>query len=95
MHLFSAILLISNYFSACSNLSFPFCVYRFVFTKRVILLIVGVIVAIAICVSTSLLGMKMADGKTFNLPDFKLESNPDFVFIIHGDVDRKAVVTKF
>ena len=64
-------------------------------TKRVILLIVGVVVAIAICLSTSLLGMKIADGKNFKLPAFKLESNPDFVFVIDRDVDGETVITKF
>jgi hypothetical protein len=64
-------------------------------TKRIILLIVGVFVAIAICLSTSLLGMKIAGPNTFELPNFILEPHPDFVFIIDGDVDRKTVITEF
>jgi hypothetical protein len=64
-------------------------------TKRIILLIVGVVVAIAIFLSTSLFGMKIADTNTVRLPAFILEPHSDFVLIIDRDVDRKPVVTEF
>jgi hypothetical protein len=64
-------------------------------TKRIILLIVGVVVAIAICLSTTLFGMNIGDSKTVVLPNSILEPHSNFIFIIDRDVDRETVVTKF
>lgn len=63
------------------------------YTKRIILLIVGVIVAIAICFSTSLFGMKTAHTPRGSVQ--VLEPHPHFISVIYRDVDRNAVVGKF
>ena len=65
---------------------------RFMFTKRIILLIIGIFVAIAICLSTSLFGMKMAH--TASVPQ-KLEAYANVVFVIDWNLDGKAVIAEF
>ncbi len=62
------------------------------FAKRIILLIVGIVVAIAICFSTSLFGMTSAH--TFR-PATVLKPYSDFVTVVHGDVNRNTVVGQF
>lgn len=59
------------------------------FAKRIILLIVGIVVAIAICFSTSLFGMRSA-----HMPNSVpvLKSNSDFVSVVDRNIDWKAVV---
>ena len=65
------------------------------FNKRIILLIIGIFVAIAICLSTSLFGMRI----TYILPakaiDTPLKTHSDLVFVINGNVDWNTVITKF
>ncbi len=63
------------------------------FTKRIILLIVGIVVAIAICFSTSLFGMKSAHIPSGRPPVLKPYS--DFVSVVDRNVDGNTVVRKF
>lgn len=65
---------------------------RFMFTKRIILLIIGIFVAIAICLSTSLFGMKMA--RTAIIPQ-RLEAYANVVLVIDWNLDGKPVVAEF
>ncbi len=65
---------------------------RFMFTKRIILLIIGIFVAIAICLSTSLFGMKMA--QTATIPQ-RLEAYTNVVLVIDWNLDGKSVVAEF
>lgn len=51
--------------------------------------------AIAICFSTSLFGMKIAAAHTPNRVEKSLESYPDFVFVADRYIDWEAVITKF
>jgi hypothetical protein len=60
-----------------------------------ILLIIGIVVAIAICFSTSLFGMRMATAQIPETREIFLESYPDFVLVVDRYVDWKAVITKF
>jgi hypothetical protein len=66
---------------------------RDMYTKRIILLIVGVVVAIAICFSTSLFGMKTAHVPPESVQ--LLEPYPHFISVIYRDVDRNTMVRKF
>jgi len=68
---------------------------RIMYTKRIILLIVGIFVAIAICVSTSVFGMRIAKNLPFIHPDTALKSDSDFILVFDRHVDRNAVVAKF
>ena len=61
------------------------------FTKRIILLIIGIFVAIAICLSTSLFGMKIAFSAA--IPE-KLEAYSNVVGVIHRNIDGKPVVAE-
>jgi len=65
---------------------------HFMFAKRIILLIVGIVVAIAICFSTSLFGMKSAHT-LHSAPILKPYS--DFVTVVDRNVDGKTVVGQF
>lgn len=67
---------------------------RIMFTKRIILLIIGIFVAIAICLSTSVFGMRIADIQLFNSPS-PLKSNSDVVLVINGNIDWNAVIAEF
>ena len=62
------------------------------FAKRIILLIVGIVVAIAICFSTSLFGMKSAHTLR-SAP--VLESYSDFVTVVDRNIDGNTVVGQF
>ena len=68
---------------------------RFMFNKRIILLIIGIFVAIAICLSTSLFGMKLAYVKALNPKMQMLKSHSDLVFVTDGNVDWKTVIGEF
>jgi hypothetical protein len=68
---------------------------QIMFTKRVILLILGIAVAVAICLSTSLFGMKIAYTKTFQRPGSRLESYTNFIRITDRNVDWKSVIGEF
>ena len=65
------------------------------FTKRMILLIIGIFVAIAICLSTSLFGMRMDHLPRYKPADAPLKSDPDFVLVIDRYIDGNTVITKF
>jgi hypothetical protein len=78
-----------------SNLGVYWMLSLIMFTKRIILLIIGIVVAIAICFSTSLFGMKIATALTPKRVEKSLESYPDFVFVTDRYVDWEAVITKF
>ena len=59
------------------------------FAKRIILLIVGIVVAIAICFSTSLFGMKAAHS----LPSAPvLKPYSDFISVVDRNVNWNAVI---
>ena len=68
---------------------------QIMFTKRVILLILGIAVAVVICLSTSLFGMKTADSIKFQRPGSKLESYADLIRITNRNVDWKSVIAEF
>lgn len=68
---------------------------RIMFTKRVILLILGIAVAIAICLSTSLFGMKIAYFKAIGPSGSALKPYSDFIRVPDGDMDWKSVITEF
>jgi hypothetical protein len=63
------------------------------FTKRIILLIVGIVVAIAICFSTSLFGMKTAHAPRGSVQ--VLKPNPDFISVVDRNINWNAVIRKF
>lgn len=63
-------------------------------SRRIILLIVGIVVAIAICFSTSLFGMKLAHNKRVT-SGHQLKSYSHVVFIMNGYLNRKSVIAKF
>lgn len=64
------------------------------FTKRIILLIIGIFVAIAICLSTSLFGMHLTQLLPFNAVTIPSKPHPDLVFVINRHIDWNAVVAK-
>jgi hypothetical protein len=64
------------------------------FTKRIILLIIGIGVAIAICFSTSLFGMKLTRTKTYTSGP-QLKSYSHIIFITNGYLNRKSMVAEF
>jgi len=66
---------------------------RLMFTKRIILLIVGIVVAIAICFSTSLFGMKTAHVSRGSVQ--VLKPHPDFISVIDRNINWNAVIQKF
>jgi ABC-type enterochelin transport system permease subunit len=68
---------------------------RFMFNKRIILLIIGIFVAIAICLSTSLFGMKIAYIKILNPKVLMLKSHSDLVFVADRNIDWKSVIAEF
>ena len=68
---------------------------RIMFTKRIILLIIGIFVAIAICLSTSLFGMRMDQLPSYKFSTAPLKADSDFVLVIDRYVDGNAVITKF
>ena len=65
------------------------------YAKRIILLIVGIFVAIAICLSTSVFGMRVVRNLPFIHTGAALKSNPDFVSVLDRHVDWNAVVAEF
>jgi hypothetical protein len=65
------------------------------FTKRIILLIIGIFVAIAICLSTSLFGMRIAHVVPYTPQAAPLKANSDFVLVIDGNIDGNTVIAKF
>jgi hypothetical protein len=65
------------------------------FTKRIILLIIGIFVAIAICLSTSLFGMRIAHILHANPDGAPLKANSDLVFVIDRYVNGNTVIAKF
>ena len=65
------------------------------FTKRIILLIIGIVVAIAICFSTSLFGMKIAKAESLKPSKRSLEPYSHFILVADRYVDRKPVIGKF
>jgi hypothetical protein len=65
------------------------------FTKRIILLIIGIFVAIAICLSTSLFGMRIAHVIPSTPQAAPLKANSDFVLVIDGHIDGNTVIAKF
>ena len=68
---------------------------RIMFTKRIILLIIGIFVAIAICLSTSLFGMRIEHVVPANPVGVSLKAHPDFVFVVDRHIDGNAVIAKF
>ena len=68
---------------------------RIMFTKKIILLIVGIFVAIAICLSTSLFGMRIAYNVPLKPSGAVLKSYPDLVFIVDRYVDGNAMIAEF
>ncbi len=65
------------------------------FTKRIILLIIGIFVAIAICLSTSLFGMRMAQIPPYKSSSAPLKADSDFVLVIDRYIDGNTMITKF
>ena len=65
------------------------------FTKRIILLIIGIFVAIAICLSTSLFGMRMDQPPRYKFSSAPLKTDSDFVLVIDRYIDRNTMITKF
>ena len=65
------------------------------FTKRIILLIIGIFVAIVICLSTSLFGMHVTQLLPSNAVTIPSKPNSDLVFVINRHIDWNAVVAKF
>lgn len=63
-------------------------------TKRFILLILGIVVAIVICISTSLFGMKTS-YVPFGTEAWSLKPNANVVFVIDRHIDWKSMITKF
>ena len=68
---------------------------RSMFTKRIILLIIGIFVAIAICFSTSLFGMRMDRLPPYKSSSVPLKADLDFVLVIDRYVDGNTMITKF
>jgi hypothetical protein len=66
--------------------------YALMFNKRILLLIVGIVVAIAICFSTSLFGMRTA---YFSGNPVHLKPHSNLVLVVDGDINRNAVIQKF
>ena len=65
------------------------------FTKRIILLIIGIFVAIAICLSTSLFGMRMDQLPPYKFSNAPLKADSDFVLVIDRYIDGNTMITKF
>lgn len=65
------------------------------FTKRIILLIIGIFVAIAICLSTSLFGMRIYQLPPHKSSSATLKTDPDLVLVIDRYIDGNTVITKF
>ena len=65
------------------------------FTKRIILLIIGIFVAIAICLSTSLFGMRMDQLPPYKFSSAPLKADSDFVLVIDRYIDGNTMITKF
>lgn len=63
------------------------------FAKRIILLIVGIVVAIVICFSTSLFGMKTAHVPRGSVQ--VLKPHPDFISVVDRNINWNAVIRKF
>ena len=51
--------------------------------------------AIAICLSTSLFGMRIAHVVPANPVGVPLKAHPDFVFVVDRYIDGNAVIAKF
>ena len=66
---------------------------RLMFTKRIILLIIGIFVAIAICLSTSLFGMRISHILP-NDTATPLKAHLDFVFVINRHINGHTVITE-
>ena len=63
------------------------------FTKRIILLIIGIFVAIAICLSTSLFGMRISQILP-NDTTTPLKAHLDIVFVINRHINGNTVITE-
>ena len=68
---------------------------RIMYTKRIILLIIGIFVAIAICLSTSLFGMHITHILPSDANVTPLKAHFDFVLVINGYIDWNTVIAKF